>query len=266
MSADAPIGEDDLQAYLDGRLTETRQAAVEAWLARNPARAETLTAERRQRDLLRAALAAKAQEAIPARLRIATVRQSRRVRLRGVLRNAAAGLLLFVMGSGAGWLARGDGGVPQTPELLVTRDAVAAHRTYVVEVTHPVEVPASQEAHLMKWLSKRLNRPLAAPDLVGFGFHLVGGRLLPAEQDAAAQLMYEDAAGRRLTVYVRAGAMGETAFRFWQDGPVASFVWLDQGYGFAVSAEADRDQLLPIAESVYRVLDSGPAASGNAKS
>ena len=35
----------------------------------------------------------------------------------------------------------------------------------MVEVAHPVEVGAAQEAHLLQWLSKRLGRKLAAPDL-----------------------------------------------------------------------------------------------------
>jgi len=266
MSDPTPIGEDDLQAFIDGRLAADRLAAVEAWLADHPQRARDIGQERAQREALRAALAMKAAEPIPARLRIASIRASRRSRLSLALRNLAAGLALVALGAGGGWLARGDTQSVPAPATQVTRDAVAAHRIFAVEVAHPVEVTAREEAHLLRWLSKRLGRQLAAPDLAEFGFHLVGGRLLPAEADAAAQLMYENEGGQRLTVYVRAGAPGETAFRFWQDGAVASFVWLDQGYGFAVSAEAGRDQLLPIAEAVYTVLDGKAANAGDTKS
>jgi anti-sigma factor RsiW len=121
----------------------------------------------------------------------------------------------------------------------------------VVEVAHPIEVGAAQEAHLLQWLGKRLGRPLAAPDLSRFGYRLMGGRLLPAGSAAAAQLMYDDASGRRLTVYVRAASGTETAFRFQQEGDAATFAWIDQGFGFAVTAMASRDELLPIAEAVY---------------
>ena len=135
--------------------------------------------------------------------------------------------------------------------VSVAQGATAAYRTFVVEVAHPVEVGAAQEAHLLQWLSKRLGRPLAAPDLSRFGYRLMGGRLLPAGDAAAAQLMYDDASGRRLTVYVRAASGTETAFRFQQEGDAATFAWIDQGFGFAVTATASRDELLPIAEAVY---------------
>ena len=46
----------------------------------------------------------------------------------------------------------------------------------------------------------------------------------------------------------------ETAFRFQKDGDAATFAWIDQGFGFAVTASASREELLPIAEAVYRGL------------
>ena len=137
------------------------------------------------------------------------------------------------------------------PTTSIAQGATAAFRTFVVEVAHPVEVGAAQEAHLLQWLGKRLGRPLAAPDLSRFGYKLMGGRLLPAGSAAAAQLMYDDASGRRLTVYVRAASGTETAFRFQKEGEAATFAWIDQGFGFAVTATATRDELLPIAEAVY---------------
>ena len=119
-----------------------------------------------------------------------------------------------------------------------------------------MEVGVAQEAHLLQWLSKRLGRKLEAPDLTPFGYRLMGGRLLPGGSGAAAQLMYEDSTGKRLTLYVRAADGTETAFRFQQDGDAATFAWIDQGFGFAVTATASREELLPIAEAVYKGLTS----------
>jgi len=82
---------------------------------------------------------------------------------------------------------------------MITADAIAAHRTYSVEVRHPVEVDAGQEAHIVQWLSKRLGHQLIVPDLTVAGFRLMGGRLLPAEDGPAAQFMYENGTGERLT-------------------------------------------------------------------
>ncbi|OFX03002.1 MAG: anti-sigma factor [Alphaproteobacteria bacterium RIFCSPHIGHO2_12_FULL_66_14] len=248
------IGEDDLQAFIDERLDGPRRAAVEAHLAAHPEIRERVTAERRQRAMLRGQLEAKFAEPVPARLRIASIRASRRGQSAGWMRTAAAALAIFVAGAAGGWFANGlaPASAPVAPTTSIAQGATAAFRTFVVEVAHPVEVGATQEAHLLQWLGKRLGRPLAAPDLSRFGYRLMGGRLLPAGSAAAAQLMYDDASGRRLTVYVRAASGTETAFRFQQEGDTATFAWIDQGFGFAVTAMASRDELLPIAEAVYQ--------------
>lgn len=256
----SPIGDDDLQAYVDGRLPPERAAALDAYLGVHPEIAARIALERRQREVMRRGLAGKSGEPIPPRLRIAAIRTSRRARLAGWTRGAAAAVLLLAVGSAAGWMARGSAPAVVPQAVVVSRDAASAYRTFVVEVAHPVEVGAANEAHLVQWLSKRLGRPLAVPDLARFGYKLMGGRLLPAGAAAAAMLMYEDPGGARLSVYVRAGSSGETAFQFGREGDVSTFAWLDQGYGFAVSATTGRAQLLPIAEAVYRALDT-PAAS-----
>lgn len=253
-----PIGEDDLQAFVDGRLEGSRLAAVQAWLDGHPDVARRIATERAQRGLLRDRLAAIAAEPIPARLRIANVRAAQHARWRTQARRVAFVAVVFGAGLGLGLsVDRWPHGSPppaQTATASVAEGASAAFRTFVVEVAHPVEVGASQEGHLLQWLSKRLGRKLAAPDLAAFGYRLVGGRLLPATSGAAAQLMYEDGAGKRLTLYVRAADGTETAFRFQRDGEAASFAWIDQGFGFAVTAVATREELLPIAQAIYRSL------------
>jgi anti-sigma factor RsiW len=258
-----PIGDDDLQAYIDERLPEARRALVQAYLDADPAVSARVTAERNHRAALRDQLHSKFHEPIPARLRAATLRASYAARRSAQRRSAAAALLLFAIGLGGGWLARDyysasqNAAQPDHTALLVTDDALAAYRTFVVEVTHPVEVAADNEAHLMRWLSKRLGRQLAAPVLRDFGYAFVGGRLLPGGSGAAAQLMYDRADGSRLTLYVQAGAGNETAFRFTEQGETATFAWIDGGFGFAVTAPTARETLLPIAEAIYHQFDGG---------
>jgi anti-sigma factor RsiW len=121
-----------------------------------------------------------------------------------------------------------------------------------VEARHTVEVNADQEAHLVQWLSKRLGRELIVPDLAPAGFRLMGGRLLPAEYGPAAQFMYENGSGERLTLYLRAGVRDETAFRYHQEGGIGAFCWSDEGFGYAIAAKADRELLLRIAELVHK--------------
>lgn len=257
---DVPVGEDELQAYVDDRLPAQRRAEVEAFLARHPEQREEIAAQRRQRAALRTALHDKLVEPVPARLSIAGLQAARRARVLRRAGLAAAAVAIFFVGAGAGWFANDQrpagGTVALAPTSGIAQGATAAYRTFVVEVAHPVEVGAAQEAHLMQWLSKRLGRKLEAPDLAPFGYRLIGGRLLPASSSAAAQLMYEDGTGRRLTLYVRAADGTETAFRFQKDGDAATFAWIDQGFGFAVTAMASREELLPIAEAIYKGLTS----------
>lgn len=248
-----PIGEDDLQALVDGRLPPDRLAAVEAWLAGQPELAARVEAYRAQREGLRARLQPKAEAPIPQRLRVASILAERRARLRRHLAAAAAAVAWLALGGGLGWYAN-EALVGSQGSRGVALDALAAHRTFVSEVLHPVEVDAGRQAHLVQWLSKRLGRELRVPDLSARGLRLMGGRLLPAEAGPAAQFMYEDERRQRVTLYVRAGDAGETAFRFVEADGVGAFYWLDRGLSYAVAAPVDRATLQGIAETVHNQL------------
>ncbi|HEX7605745.1 MAG TPA: anti-sigma factor [Usitatibacter sp.] len=135
--------------------------------------------------------------------------------------------------------------------------AARAHLVYSPEVRHPVEVEAKDQEHLVKWLSKRLDMQLRIPVLAGEGFELLGGRLLPGTDGPVAQFMYQEATGKRLTLYVTRPHKGETvtAFRFAQEGPVSVFYWIDRDCGYALSGDIDKPALARIATSVYKQLE-----------
>jgi anti-sigma factor RsiW len=136
--------------------------------------------------------------------------------------------------------------------------AARAHLVYASEVRHPVEVDASQQDHLVKWLSKRLDVDLKVPVLAKDGFELLGGRLLPGNEGPVAQFMYQDPTGKRLTLYVTRPKKGEelTAFRFAQEGAVSVFYWIDKDCGYALSGEIDRQTLAKVAGTVYKQLEN----------
>ncbi|MFI5013329.1 MAG: anti-sigma factor family protein [Hyphomicrobiales bacterium] len=249
-----PTGEDDIQAYIDDRLPAERRQAVEAYLAEQPEVAERVASYRGHRDALRERLRPKTPEPVPTRLRVAHIVAERRSRAWRRLRTMAATIAWLVLGAGAGWYANELVARRSLVMTQVADEAFDAYRTFVVEVVHPVEVSAGQEAHLVQWLSKRLGRPIAAPDLRDQGFRLMGGRLLPAGQALAAQFMYEDDKGARLTLYVRAGESRETSFRFASRNGVSAFYWIDGNFGYAVTASTDRDRLLSIARRAYEQI------------
>ena len=246
------VSEADLHAYLDGELAAPQRAYVEAQVASDPQLADRLADYSRMNESLRAHFDPILDEPVPRHLSAKPLPRSRTW-----LRYAAA-LAWFAIGAAVGWQLHGV----QSREDRATaptwaKRAAVAHVVYAPEVRHPVEVGADQEAHLVAWLSKRLGTPLRIPQLNGIGYGLVGGRLLPGEQGPAAQFMYQDAQGVRLTLYVRSNRehSRETAFRFAQDGNVRVFYWIDRGLGLALSGEIEKDELLRVATTVYQQLN-----------
>jgi anti-sigma factor RsiW len=233
----APIGESDLHAYVDGRLAPERRAEVDAHLAANPAERFRLEAYAAQTKALRERLDAELEEPPPPALLAAAARPPARW-----LATAAA--VLLVLGGAAGWTLHSA--LPPTYRGSFALEAAVAHEVFSAEQRHPVEVTAGEREHLVAWLSKRLASPVPAPDLSSIGFMLVGGRLLSTDHGPAAQLMYENAGGERLTLFYRTDVRDEadTAWRFAERGDAVVYYWIQGGKGFAVTATIDRDKLV----------------------
>ena len=272
----ATVSEDELHALVDGRLPDAQRQAIEARIALDPAAAATRLAWQQQRDALKGLHAQVLNEPVPATLATAARQAADSQqqldqwwRWGGI----AAGVVLAF---GLGWLSHGRYGPGQVARVAGTpvagagavgarefiRQATVAHMVYAPEVRHPVEVAASDQEHLVKWLSKRLDRPLKVPNLSAQGYELVGGRLLPGSEGARAQFMFQNSGGERVTLYVGAvnakpgdTAAKETAFSFSADGPVPGFYWVDQGFGYALAGKMPREALVKLADAVYKQLE-----------
>jgi anti-sigma factor RsiW len=244
------ISENDLHAYVDGELDPARTAGVEAHLAADHEAAQRVAAWRRQKEALHALFDPVLAEPVPTRL-------LERPRARPPLLRMAAVVAWLAVGGAAGWALRGMGPAPAPHAVPLAHQAAVAHAVYVPEVKHPVEVGADQEQHLVAWLSKRLGAQVKAPRLNELGYNLVGGRLLPAAEGPAAQFMYQDAEGRRVTLYVRTGAREnqETAFRYARESGVSVFYWVEGSLGYALSADLEKGELLRVAQAVYHQLN-----------
>ncbi|MCR4266892.1 anti-sigma factor, partial [Nitratireductor sp. ZSWI3] len=139
--------------------------------------------------------------------------------------------------------------------LAVVGQAVAAHEVYAAEKLHVVEVGAGDRNHLVSWLSNRLGISLIAPDLGKEGFSLVGGRLLPSGDKPAAQLMYEDESGGRVSLYVaHCVADEDSGFRLFERNGARAFYWHEKSFAYAVAGAASEERLLKLADATYRQL------------
>jgi anti-sigma factor RsiW len=256
---DSPVTEDELHAYVDGELPADRSAAVASWLAAHPEQAATVAAWQAQADSIRARYGAVAGEPVPVRLTLDQIMRQSRPRRSLAAFAAVAAVAAFVLGGAAGWMARGASAAAPSSAGSLTADAIEAHKLYVVEVRHPVEVPGNERAHMTAWLSKRLGYAQRIPDLQSIGLTLVGGRLLPGPTGAAALYMYEGASGERFTLYCAKATEPESALRFKAARQFAAFTWVDGKVGYVVSGPDNRDRLEKVTKTIYEQVDKSGA-------
>ena len=252
-----------LSAWLDGEIDGADCARVQDWLNAHPEAAANVRLWAADRDALRARLAPVMDEALPERLRQVVLHRGRTDRGPWLQAAMAAGLLLAGALIGATWVrsAMPASELAQGASLRWTQRAAAAHAVYAPEVRHPVEVNVregdsakqrEQELHLARWLTRRVAVPVRLFDLRDQGFELVGGRLLPDGGQPGAQLMYQDSAGQRVTVYLRKPEDNTpAAFRYERQGELGLFYWVDSDAGYALVGPQPRERLLALAEAIY---------------
>jgi anti-sigma factor RsiW len=251
---DSPVTTDELHAYVDGVLPPDRTGAVEAWLATHADDAARVAEWRALSEAVRQRYGAIADEPVPARFDLDKLTRVR-AHWRAV---AAAAILAAALGTAAGWTGRAASTPAPSASEIMTAEALSAHKLYIAEVRHPIEVKAV-EKHLIPWLSKRVGTTLRIPDLHEYSLQLLGGRLLPGPIGPAALFMYENPAGERFTIYCSKSRKLRTALRYQaSDGEVAAMYWVESEIGYVLSGPADRGRLAKIAQSAYEQMENPP--------
>jgi anti-sigma factor RsiW len=229
---------------------------VEAVLAASPEEAALVRDFRELNEAMRDRYADRLAEPLPSAMRQRLGRLPRWPAALATRQAAlAAAVLIAITAGAAGYFARDLLAERPQPNPAFVINAIGAHRLYVPEVRHPVEVRAAEE-HLVRWLTKRVGAPVRAPSLTDAGWKLMGGRLLPDQGLPAAQFMYEDGTGRRLTLYMRKETgLNNTAFRFAESGDFGAFYWVDRPLAYAIAGRLSREDLLMLANTVYAQLE-----------
>ncbi len=277
------FSDEQISAWVDGELDAVERERIQAWLQDHPQELALAQGWAADRAALAAAFGPVLAEPVPEAL-LATVAQrpSAERTPRWLMAAAAAGLLVAgaLLGGGGVWQWQQQRLAEQTSILLTqqaagtaggwVQRAAFAHAIYVAEPRHAVEVKAHEE-HLSRWLTRRIDIPVKLFDLREQGFELVGGRLLPDGPGKSAQLMYQDAQQRRVTVYLRKPEQGtDAAFRYEQQGRLGMFYWIEAGAGYALAGELPKPTLLDLAQAIYRqhpgVLPEAPKVPASAAS
>ena len=227
------VSDSELNALVDDELEPARQAEIEAWLADNLETAQRVARYRAQSAGLHALYDDILNEELPA-----STAALLDVRRAGVLAWAAmaAAIALFVVGAAGGWLVRGDG-VPDTgaqiasalttspintspidTQVLMQRASMA----HVVSRQDELRTPAvGGSAAMGDYIADRMGKQVCVPSLESFGYDMVGGRVLPDTDGLAAQFVFADEQGRKVSLYVRSEqADGVDITYALADGPV----------------------------------------------
>jgi len=269
MSMDADrVGDEMLSAWVDGELDAAAREQVQAWLHHHPQDAARVRDWAADRAALAALYGPVLDEPAPEALLVTALgtpasTSSADRSPRWAMAAAAAGLLVTgaVLGGAGVWQWQQKQQVVQETRLRAqlaagtaqgwVQRAAFAHSVYVAELRHAVEVKAHEE-HLSRWLTRRIDIPVKLFDLHEQGFELVGGRLLPDGPGKSAQLLYQDAQQRRVTVYLRKPEQGtDAAFRYEQQGKLGMFYWVEDGAGYALVGDLPKPTLLGLAQAIY---------------
>jgi len=244
------LDEPELNKFADGELTDAQSRAFAERTANDELLKKKIHEYHEINRKLHETFNEKLLPPIPTRLMLAV-----NGRNRAPIWSIAASLLWLSVGGMLGYSLHDQFTESKFVRPLVV-EAAFAHAVYVPEVRHPVEVGASEQEHLNAWLSKRLDKPIAAPDLRAEGYTLIGGRLLPDGHRAAAQFMYENYAGERMTLFIRqAPNSRETSFLHADTNGLGIVYWIDNGLAYALTAATDKARLTLTATVVYNAAN-----------
>ena len=127
------------------------------------------------------------------------------------------------------------------------------------QFSNVVEVPASETAHLQKWLTDSTGVAFTVPDLAASGLTFQGARLLVASGKPVAQLMYTDAAGQVVALCFLAGGdaaagAGTTPFQTRNAKGVNMVWWTSKDASYVVVGPSTGVDLQSVAKAASTVL------------
>jgi len=244
MTSDTFI-EELIQRSVDGELSAKECEQLDQYLLDHPSDAERYRELQRQSELIERAIP------VPSAAHLQGLRDRAQQDSPAGVRLAAS-ISIFAVGLGLGYSLPSKNSDVANDLAVFATQAKAAHSLYVSEVLHPVEVGASDKDHLQTWLSNRLGSAIIAPQLGSTGFSLIGGRLLPAGDQASALFMYENTQGDRLSLVATHGDTTENqSFRFHEADGYLAVSWQDGPWKYSLIGDQQRGPMDQIARLVH---------------
>lgn len=261
-----------LAAYADGEISREEKAAVEDLLSKDADARRIYETIRHGSDIGRKAFDEILKEPVPLAL-VRSIKSAQPPKPREARRGArpslkvaptgrqalAAALILFAVGCGIGYLfgtQPGASRLAQPPALAQNRlwpdDIATAHRIYLRQQSHIVEVPATQIDEIQKWLTSSVGVKFNMPDLASEGLIFQGARLVVAAGKPTGQLVYKTVDGEIVAVcFVKDdSATGNVDFSEVIKDDIGIVSWHRSGIGYAVVGMSSDPLLDDIANRV----------------
>jgi anti-sigma factor RsiW len=252
-----PITEDDLQAFVDGMLDDSRRAEVAAYLEAHPDVAARIENYAGQRRSLHALLDPIIEEPVPTRLNLAHMIENRRYRGMPAWRMAAAAMVLVVAGGSGGWMLRGSYQPGGEGMMSLAHEASNSYSVYASDQMRPVELRADDMPQLVDWATQRLGHKPMLPDLSKSGYRLMGGRIVSTAHGAGLMLMYDDDRGTRLVMLSRPmTAEPNMPMSPSSQGDMAGWTWAAGGMGYSLVGPMPMETLHPLANDIRAQLQT----------
>lgn len=129
---------------------------------------------------------------------------------------AIAGVLLFALGGGVGYMLGQQPSVPAQQTIVESNDwlddVVAHYRLFARQTSHLTEMPASDPAAIIEWLLANTGVNFRIPDLTDSGLALQGARLFAAGSLPVGELMYRSDDGEVVSILFRKNHPDEDGF------------------------------------------------------
>lgn len=164
----------------------------------------------------------------------------------------------------AGWVARGEIGpgsddaaqVAEAPPIDTGELMVRAAMAHLVNSDEDLRLATGNgQGEIGQYVTSRMGERVRVPQLSSLGYRLVGGRVLPDTDGPAAQFVFEDADGMRVTLYVRSEAAPGVDISYALAEDLSMFYWNDSEHSYALVRALDddigRDALLNAARMVH---------------
>jgi anti-sigma factor RsiW len=255
------ISDAELNALVDGELDPSRQAEIEVWLAENPDTARRVARYRAQNAGFHALFDDILHEEISPKIMSALTPVARAFRPgRPWLLRLPCSLLAA---QADGW--RGEGApiagqqVAAGPPIDTAELMVRASMAHVVSRDDELRTPTSGgSAGMGDYLADRMGKAARVPSLDTFGYRLVGSRVLPDTNGPAAQFVFSDESGKKVSLYVRGEQANGVDITYALADDLSMFYWNDSDRSYAMVTRVDDERgseaLLTAAKAVFGQL------------